>query len=85
MITIASVFGILGGVTASSMFFPQVWKSFKDKDTSSLSWIGLSVGFLNGFFWVMYGVFKDDAIIYITNSLFAFGAFLLLMLKVKYK
>ncbi|NJB81933.1 SemiSWEET family sugar transporter [Wenyingzhuangia aestuarii] len=85
MITIASVFGVLGGITSSSMFFPQVWKSYKQKDTSSLSWIGLCVGALNGFFWLMYGVFKDDPIIYVTNSFFTLGALLLLMLKMKYK
>jgi len=85
MADVASIFGILGGVTSSSMFFPQVWKSFEQKNTSSLSWLGLVVGLLNGVFWLMYGVFKEDPILYITNSFFTLGAFLLVVLKMKYK
>ena len=85
MVDFASVFGVLGGITSSSMFFPQVWKSYKQKDTSSLSWIGLLVGLLNGFFWLMYGVFKDDPILYVTNSFFTSGALLLVLLKYRYK
>ncbi|NIJ43617.1 MtN3 and saliva related transmembrane protein [Wenyingzhuangia heitensis] len=81
----ASLFGVLGAMTSSSMFFPQVWKSFKQKDTSSLSWPGLVIGMLNGFFWLMYGILKLDPYIYVTNSFFTLGAVLLLILKFKYK
>ncbi len=82
---LASVFGTLGAITSSSMFFPQVWKSFKLKDTKSLSWFGLIIGFLNGGFWLMYGILKADPFIYVTNSFFTFGATLLLVLKIRYK
>lgn len=81
----ASIVGVMGGITSSSMFFPQVWKSFKQKDTSSLSWLGLIVGFVNGVFWLSYGVLKNDPILYVTNSFFTTGALLLILLKLKYK
>ena len=82
---LASVFGVLGAITASCLFFPQVWKSYKTKDTTSLSWNGIVVGFLNGVFWLLYGILIVDPFIYITNSLYLVGAALLLCLKYRYK
>ncbi len=80
----ASVFGLLGAVTASTIFMPQVWKAWKTRKTKDLSWLMIIIGVLNGFFWIAYGVLKSDPYIYVTNMfLFAATACLALM-KSKY-
>jgi len=84
MKNIEFIFGLLGSITAASIFFPQVLASYKSKKTRDLAWFGIIIGMLNGVFWVTYGLFKGDPFIYVTNSLLFLGAFLLLILKKKY-
>ncbi len=84
MVEIASIFGILGAITAASLFYPQVWASYKTKKTQGLSLYGIIIGMLNGVFWTTYGVLKTDPFIYITNIILFIGASLLIVLKKKY-
>ena len=84
MFDIASIFGLFGSVTAASMFFPQVWRSYKTKKTHDLAWFGIIVEMLNGIFWIIYGRFRSDPFIYVTNAILFIGAFLLMILKRKY-
>ncbi|MBS3128058.1 PQ-loop repeat-containing protein [Candidatus Woesearchaeota archaeon] len=81
---ISFLFGFLGSLTAASLFFPQVIRSYKTKETKDLSWFGIVIGMLNGIFWVVYGLLKVDLFIWVTNTLLFIGAFLLLLLKKKY-
>lgn len=85
MMTFESTIGILGSLTAASLFFPQVFVSYRTKRTSDLAWFGIVVGMLNGIFWTTYGFLKDDPFIYVTNGILFLGAFLLMLLKLKYK
>ena len=84
MFDTASLFGLFGSVTASLLFFPQVWKSYKTKETHSLAWSGILIGMTNGILWVIYGLFRADPFIYATNAALFTGAFLLMILKRKY-
>lgn len=79
-----SLLGLLGAITASLLFFPQVLASYKSKKTKDLAWSSIIVGMLNGIFWIGYGFSKADSFIYITNIILFIGAFLLLLLKKKY-
>ena len=85
MITFESFVGMLGSLTAASLFFPQVYVSWKTKRTADLAWFGIIVGMLNGIFWCTYGFLKLDPFIYVTNGILFFGAFLLMLLKSNYK
>jgi uncharacterized protein with PQ loop repeat len=78
---LASTLGLCGSITASSLFFPQVWVSHKTKQTKHLAWPTIIIGLLNGLFWIGYGLLIADPYIYVTNMLIFLGAFLLLMLK----
>lgn len=78
------LFGLLGSITASLLFFPQVWVSFKTKKTHDIAWSGILIGMLNGFFWIVYGLMKMDPFIWVTNVILFVGATLLLVLKKKY-
>lgn len=84
MLNLELFFGYLGSFMAASIFLPQVYASYKSKDTSSLSWLGIIVGMLNGICWICYGLLKNDPFIYVTNSISFVGAFLLMTLKKKY-
>lgn len=81
---IASLFGLLGVITASSLFFPQVWASYKTKKTHDLAWSFIIIGILNGAFWIIYGLLRFDPIIYVTNILVFIGVLLLAVLKKKH-
>ncbi|MBI4167865.1 MAG: hypothetical protein HY515_02810 [Candidatus Aenigmarchaeota archaeon] len=85
MTDLASIFGLLGAVTASTIFFPQVWKTWKTKRTKDLSWLTIIIGMLNGFFWIVYGLLKLDPFIYVTNTLLFIATTLLAILKKKYE
>ena len=76
--------GILGSITAASLFFPQVWTSYKTKRTHDLAWSGILIGMLNGVLWLTYGLLKSDPFIWATNTIFLTGAFLLMLLKRRY-
>ena len=84
MMDLTFVFGLLGSITASTIFFPQVWKSWKTKRTKDLSWYTIFIGVLNGFFWTVYGFMKSDPFIYVTNILLLTATLLLAVLKKKY-
>ncbi len=84
MTDVAYIFGLLGSITASMIFFPQVWRAWKTKKTEDLSWLTIIIGMLNGFFWIVYGVLKSDPFIYATNILLFIATTLLAVLKKKY-
>lgn len=84
MVDTASLFGLLGSITAASLFFPQVFASYKSKRTKDISWFIIIIGMLNGIFWLVYGLLKNDPFIYITNLILFIGAFLLFLLKKKH-
>jgi MtN3 and saliva related transmembrane protein len=79
------IFGLLGSITAALLFFPQVIKSYRTKQTNFIAWSGIYIGMLNGIFWIIYGLLQSDPFIYVTNTILFIGAFLLLLLKVRYK
>lgn len=84
MFELSTIFGILGSIASATLFFPQVWVSYKTKKTHDLAWFGIIIGMLNGVFWISYGLLKGDPFIWITNVVLFVGALLLLLLKRKY-
>ncbi|MDO8663863.1 MAG: SemiSWEET family transporter [Candidatus Wildermuthbacteria bacterium] len=84
MDNVASLFGFLGAITASSLFFPQVWASYKTKRTHDLAWPFIATGILNAIFWMIYGFLKSDPFVYVTNTIIFIGVLLLAVLKKKH-
>jgi uncharacterized protein with PQ loop repeat len=76
--------GLMGSITAATLFFPQVWTSFRSKKTKNLSWFTISLGVLNGAAWIAYGIRKEDPFIYATNAFLFLSTLLLAVLKKKY-
>ncbi len=85
MVEFESVVGVLGSITAASLFFPQVYVSYRSRQTRDLSWFGIVVGMLNGVFWTTYGFLNADPFIYVTNAILFVGASMLMLLKGKYR
>ncbi len=84
MAELVSVIGLFGSITAASLFFPQVYTSWKTKKTKDLAWFTILIGIANDLFWIAYGLIKADPFIYITNSLLAIAVFILAVLKKRY-
>lgn len=84
MENLEATFGLLGSITAATLFLPQLWRSYKTKHTRDLAWFTIIIGMLNGLFWVSYGVLRIDPFIYVTNGILFLGAFSLMLLKQKY-
>lgn len=78
------VLGLLGSITASSIFIPQVFASYKNKKTKDIAWFTVIISLVNGAFWIGYGSIKADPFIYITNIIAFIASFLLMLLKKKY-
>ena len=81
---LSAIFGLLGAMTASTIFFPQVLQTYKTKRTLELSWLTIVIGVINGFVWTIYGFMKADPFIYVTNILASIATLMLVVMKKKY-
>lgn len=84
MITIVSIIGTLGAITAASLFFPQVIASFRNKKTKDIAWSAILIGMANGILWTSYGYLISDPFIFVTNIVMFLGATILFFLKRKH-
>ena len=84
MVELISIIGLFGSITASSLFFPQVYAAWKTRRTKDLSWLTILIGVVNGLLWTSYGLLKADPFIYITNTLLAVATGMLVILKKRY-
>lgn len=82
--SLISILGLLGAVTASSIFIPQVLASYKNKKTKDIAWFTILISLANAIFWTSYGFLKLDPFIYVTNMIAFVASFLLTLLKRKY-
>lgn len=76
--------GLLGAITASSIFIPQVLASYRNKKTKDVAWFTIVISLANAVFWTSYGFLKLDPFIYVTNIISFVATFLLMLLKKKY-
>lgn len=82
--SLVSLLGLMGAITASSIFLPQVLASYKSKRTNDIAWFTVILGMANGMIWTGYGLIKADPFIYVTNIISFVASFLLMLLKKKY-
>ncbi len=83
--TLATLIGLIAGLTTTGAFLPQILKTIKTKDTKSLS-LGMYIVYLIGvLFWFAYGIMIEETAILVSNSFsFIFGLVILIM-KIIYK
>lgn len=80
-----TIVGLAAAAITVFSLFPQLVKVWKTKSTKDIS-LGMFSLFCSGvFLWFVYGILMKDLPIIIANFLGFIQAFIILMLKVKYK
>ncbi|MEM0364425.1 MAG: SemiSWEET transporter [Candidatus Nitrosocaldus sp.] len=84
MLLIDTMIGMIAAVLTTSSFIPQIFKAYRSKRLDDLSPYLMLLFIAGASMWLIYGIFKADAIIVVANVLaLAFNLTLLLM-KVMY-
>ncbi|PQV51614.1 MtN3 and saliva related transmembrane protein [Jejuia pallidilutea] len=77
--------GFGAAVLTTIAFLPQVYKTWKTKDVSSLSLPMLILFFIGIVLWLVYGFLKNSPSMIFANAITVISALLLLYFKMKYK
>ena len=78
------IIGFIAAVLTTGAFLPQVYKTWKTKDVSSLSLPMLLLFFIGIAAWLIYGFLKESPSMIFANSVTVVSAFLLVYFKIKY-
>lgn len=79
------ILGLIAATLTTISFLPQVYKTWKTKDTQGLSLTMYSVFFVGIILWLIYGIHLDSLPMIMANSITALLSLFLLIMKVKYK
>ena len=85
MIDLHEIIGLVAAVLTTASFLPQVFKTYKTKNTSGLSLTMYIVFFIGVVLWSVYGVFINSLSVILANSITAILALYLIFMKLKYK
>ncbi len=78
------IIGLIAAVLTTTAFLPQVYKTWKTKDVSSLSLPMLLIFFIGILFWLAYGILEKSLSMILANSITIISSFLLVYFKIKY-
>ncbi|MCH7525256.1 MAG: SemiSWEET transporter [Bacteroidetes bacterium] len=78
------ILGLIAAGLTTSAFLPQVYKTWKTKDVSSLSMPMLVLFFVGIILWLIYGIYINSLSIIIANGITIGSYALLIFFKVKY-
>jgi len=78
------ILGLIAAGLTTSAFLPQVYKTWKTKDVSSLSMPMLVLFFVGIILWFIYGIYINSLSIIIANGITIGSYALLIFFKVKY-
>lgn len=79
------IIGLIAAVLTTAAFLPQVYKTWKTKDVSSLSLPMFSMFFIGVVMWLIYGLLIKSPAIILANAITVVSSFLLVYFKIKYK
>jgi len=77
--------GFIAATCTTLAFLPQAIKTIKTKHTKDLSFVTYFVLTIGIFIWLVYGLIINDFPLIIANAITFLFAFIILMLKIKYK
>ena len=77
--------GLLGVVTGSLTFVPQVYKAWISKSVGDLSIWTILILISNVSIWLVYGILKDDFAMELANSIILALGLLMLYFKLAFK
>ncbi|MBT8266231.1 MAG: SemiSWEET transporter [Bacteroidia bacterium] len=78
------IIGFIAAFLTTAAFLPQVYKTYKSKDVSSLSMPMLLLFFIGIVLWLVYGIQIDSPSMIVANSITVVSAFLLMYFKYIY-
>ncbi|SHI40110.1 SemiSWEET family sugar transporter [Algibacter luteus] len=78
------IIGFTAAILTTAAFLPQVYKTWKTRDVSSLSLPMLLLFFVGIVAWLIYGFLKDSPSMILANSITVVSAFLLIYFKITY-
>lgn len=82
-----NIYDLIGGIAVILSCFnllPQVLKGFKTKSVQDISWIFIFMIIAATIFWFIYGKYRNDWAIMLTNSIIFGFAIILLIQKIMY-
>ena len=85
MIDLHEIIGLVAAVLTTASFLPQVFKTYKTKNTSGLSLTMYIVFFIGVMLWTVYGIYINSLSVILANSITAILALYLIFMKLKYK
>ena len=85
MIDLHEIIGLVAAVHTTASFLPQVFKTYKTKNTSGLSLTMYIVFFIGVMLWTVYGIYINSLSVILANSITAILALYLIFMKLKYK
>ncbi|MDX6745693.1 SemiSWEET transporter [Polaribacter sp. PL03] len=77
--------GLVAALLTTISFLPQVYKTWKTKDTSGLSLTMFVVFFIGIILWLIYGIYLNSLPMILANSITATSSLYLIIMKLKYK
>ena len=78
------IIGLIAAFLTTGAFLPQVYKTWKTKDVSSLSLPMFSMFFIGVVMWLIYGILIESFAIILANAITIISSFLLVYFKIKY-
>ncbi len=79
------VLGLIAGTASTIMVVPQILKIWKTKDAGDVSQRMFIMASIGVALWLVYGIFKQDIALMVTNSVGLLLNVILLILKFRYK
>lgn len=79
-----NIIGYSAAVVGTSLMLPQVYKSYKTKSVSDLSWLMLVLYFLNCVLWLTYGILINALHVILTNAIALIISVVQILLKKRY-
>jgi MtN3 and saliva related transmembrane protein len=78
------ILGLLAATLTTAAFLPQVYKTWKTKDVSSLSLPMFLLFFVGIVLWFIYGLYINSLSLLLGNGITIVSCFLLIYFKLKY-
>ncbi|MEA5583280.1 SemiSWEET transporter [Nodularia harveyana UHCC-0300] len=82
---LVTIIGLCAATLTTSAFLPQMWRTWRTKSATDVSYLML-ISFMSGLFlWLVYGIYLKSLPIIVANSFTLFFNLIILWLKIKYR
>lgn len=75
--------GILAGICTSCSFIPQAIQTIKTRRTEDISLLTYCIYVCGVSLWILYGLYRQDIAVWLTNMVSLFPAMIILIMKTK--